>query len=198
METYFIIYKTTCLETNKYYVGMHKTNNLQDGYLGSGKLLKRSLNKYGKENHVFEILEYLNDLESLIKRETEIVNETLLSDKMCMNLKVGGTGGFMNEEHRKKAQAAGGRAMVKIAIKARLDKLKNDTEFKKNWIENLSKSGMSNPMRKKVAKIDPITGEIIETFDSAKQAEKEYKLHKVHDVCLGYRKTCGGYIWKYI
>jgi hypothetical protein len=110
---------------------MHKTNNLQDGYLGSGTILKRSLNKYGKENHTFEILEYLNDLESLIKREREIVNETLLSDKMCMNLKVGGLGGggFCNEEHQRKCSIAGGKASVNKVRQKYFDKLKNDENF---------------------------------------------------------------------
>ena len=73
METYFIIYRTTCLATNKFYIGMHKTKNLQDGYLGSGLILKRSINKYGKHTHKFEIIEFLPNLDSLIKREREIV-----------------------------------------------------------------------------------------------------------------------------
>jgi len=149
METYFIIYKTTCLITNKFYVGMHKTTNLQDGYLGSGTILKRSLKKHGVKNHVFEILEYLPDFDSLVKREREIVNETLISDPSCMNLKIGGLGGggFCNEKHQKKAQAAGGRAMSRRATDARLDKLKTDPDFKESWCKKLSEanSGEKHP-----------------------------------------------------
>jgi len=142
METYFIIYKTTCLVSKRYYIGMHKTKNLQDGYLGSGTMLKRSLEKYGIENHVREILEYLPDIESLVKREREIVNETLISDPSCMNLKCGGYGGggFWNEEHRKKAQAAGGRAMIKKALSVHLDKLKNDLEYREKFCKKASEN----------------------------------------------------------
>jgi hypothetical protein len=125
---------------------MHKTSNLQDGYLGSGKILKRSLNKHGKENHTFEILEYLDDLESLIKKEREIVNETLLSDKMCMNLKIGGMGGFAGEENRIKAQAAGGRAMSAKAKEAFINKLLIDEKFKEkiSSIHSVAHAGEKN------------------------------------------------------
>ena len=92
-HTHHYIYKVTCNVTGKYYIGMHSTSNLEDGYFGSGKVLKRSLNKYGKENHSIEILEWLTDRSSLKLREKEIVNEELLVDPMCMNLKIGGDGG---------------------------------------------------------------------------------------------------------
>jgi len=92
-HTYHYIYKTVCNITGKYYIGMHSTSNLEDGYLGSGKVLKRSLNKYGKENHSIEILEWLPDRSSLKLREKEIVNDSLLKESLCMNLKIGGEGG---------------------------------------------------------------------------------------------------------
>ena len=49
-KSYHFLYKTTNLINNKYYYCVHSTKNLNDGYLGSGKYLKRSINKYGKEN----------------------------------------------------------------------------------------------------------------------------------------------------
>lgn len=52
-----IIYKTTNLINGKIYVGQHKTS-ANDGYLGSGKLITRSIKKYGKENFIRETLEY--------------------------------------------------------------------------------------------------------------------------------------------
>ena len=95
-HTYHYIYKITCNITNRFYIGMHSTSNLEDGYFGSGKVLKRSINKYGKENHSIEILELLSDRISLKTREREIVNEDLLSDPLCMNLKIGGEGGNLS------------------------------------------------------------------------------------------------------
>ena len=44
-----IIYKTTCLINNKIYIGQHCTD-AEDGYLGSGDLIKKAILKYGKHN----------------------------------------------------------------------------------------------------------------------------------------------------
>ena len=41
-------------------MGGHSTNNINDGYLGSGKILKYSIKKYGKENHKIERLEFFD------------------------------------------------------------------------------------------------------------------------------------------
>lgn len=98
---YHYIYKTTCLITNKFYVGMHSTDNLEDGYLGSGKILRYSLKKHGAENHKREILELLPSREALKLREAELVNDSLLSNSLCMNLKYGGEGGgFLAEKNK--------------------------------------------------------------------------------------------------
>ena len=91
-KTLHYIYKTTCLITNKYYIGMHSAYKLDDGYLGSGKIIRRSIRKYGKENHIREILEFCENKELLPIREADIVNKTALSDPLCINLRVGGSG----------------------------------------------------------------------------------------------------------
>jgi hypothetical protein len=80
---------------------MHSTSNLKDGYLGSGKKLRYSIRKYGKENFKLEILEFFESRDKLANREKELVNEDLLKDPMCMNLKSGGFGGFIIENAQK-------------------------------------------------------------------------------------------------
>lgn len=104
------IYKTTCLITGRYYIGMHSTSNLNDGYLGSGTRLWKSINKHGKENHSIEILEFLPDRKALAARERELVNEDLLKDPLSMNIMLGGeAGGFINKDHQLKCSSAGGK-----------------------------------------------------------------------------------------
>lgn len=105
-KKYHYIYKTTNIINNKFYIGMHSTDNLNDGYLGSGKRLWFSINYHGKENHKIEILEFCNDRVSLKNREKEIVNKELLNEDLCMNLQLGGGGGISSEEHHKKMRDA--------------------------------------------------------------------------------------------
>ena len=58
--------------------------------MGSGIILKKSIKKYGKQNHIFEILKFFSSREELIEKEKEIVNEDFLKDPQCMNLRIGG------------------------------------------------------------------------------------------------------------
>ena len=55
-KKYHIIYKTTNIINNKVYIGYHGTNEIEDGYLGSGYDLKQAFKKYGKSNFQREVL----------------------------------------------------------------------------------------------------------------------------------------------
>lgn len=107
---FHIIYRTTCLTTGKWYIGMHSTDDIDDGYMGSGSIISRSIKKYGKENHVLEILEYLPDRKSLSLREEQILSKELRSDPLCMNIRSGGTGNqpgkALKEETKAKMSAS--------------------------------------------------------------------------------------------
>jgi len=93
MARYNIVYKTTNRIDGKYYVGCHQTDTIDDGYLGSGKLLSRAIKKYGVENFSREILHIFDNKEEMFSAEEAIVNESLVRDEMSYNLKIGGSGG---------------------------------------------------------------------------------------------------------
>ena len=95
-KKYHILYKVTNKINDKYYIGIHSTNNLKDNYYGSGIKIRYAIKKYGKEKFRFEIISFENSREKLFKKEKELVNEILLSDKNCMNLARGGIGGDLS------------------------------------------------------------------------------------------------------
>jgi hypothetical protein len=86
----YIIYKTTNLINNKTYIGIHQTNNINDGYLGSGLAMEKAIKKYRKENFKREILEECNSYDELLEREKFYVDEKWVKDRMNYNLKTGG------------------------------------------------------------------------------------------------------------
>ncbi len=89
---FHFIYRTTHIPTGQFYVGMHSTNNMDDGYIGSGTWIQRSMKKYGRDQFHREIIEMCESRLVLWKRETEIVSSGLLADPLCMNLVRGGQG----------------------------------------------------------------------------------------------------------
>ena len=133
---YHVIYKTTCLVTGRYYIGMHSTDDLADGYIGSGKRLWQSIRKHGAERHVCEVLEHLPSRAALKLREAELVNEQLLEDKLCMNIALGGEGDWahcnakLTAEQRTKAGLAGGFANKSLWSAKALEQMKDASRSK--------------------------------------------------------------------
>lgn len=66
---YHFVYITTNLRTKKSYVGSHSAKNLEDSYLGSGILIKKSIIKYGKEKFQRRILEIFPLREEAVNKE---------------------------------------------------------------------------------------------------------------------------------
>ena len=73
----------------KYYIGVHQTDNIDDGYLGSGTLLSKAIKKYGSSCFTRNILEYFDSKEEMYKRESEVVD--CLSEN-TYNMVPGGSG----------------------------------------------------------------------------------------------------------
>ena len=96
---YFFTYKTTNNINGKYYLGVHSTSNLDDGYLGSGTVITEAFSKYGKENFTREILRFYDSGEEAYKAEAELITERDLKDPNCYNISTGGRGGSYNSVH---------------------------------------------------------------------------------------------------
>jgi len=125
-KKYHYLYKTVNKVNGCYYYGMHSTNNLEDGYLGSGTYLKRSMNKYGKQNFELQILKYFNTRRELVEAEKVLITEKILQDKRTYNLVEGGQGFCTGSS-------------LKANIR-RKELLKENKEWKRNYSEKLSTS----------------------------------------------------------
>ena len=91
---FYTIYKITNSLNGKFYIGQHKTDNLNDGYMGSGTLLRAYMKKIGKENFTKEILHIFDNFEDMDNKEAEIVNEEFIKREDTMNIALGGSTGI--------------------------------------------------------------------------------------------------------
>lgn len=95
---YYIVYETTNNINNKKYIGMHSTYDLEDSYIGSGKLIKKALKKYGRSSFTREILFICDSYEEMAIKEKELITQTIIEDSNYYNLKTGGEGGRLTDE----------------------------------------------------------------------------------------------------
>jgi group I intron endonuclease len=70
-----IVYLTTNLISGKQYVGDHILINEDDGYLGSGILINKAINKYGKLNFAREILEKFETKEEAFNAQERYIQQ---------------------------------------------------------------------------------------------------------------------------
>lgn len=90
----FIVYRTICLVNGKQYIGKHKTIDLDDGYLGSGRLLNSAIKKHGQEKFRREIIATFETEDEMNSLEAELVTEEFCARDDNYNLCPGGKGGW--------------------------------------------------------------------------------------------------------
>lgn len=91
---FYTIYQITNLLDGKIYIGKHQTKRLDDGYMGSGKVLRHAIKKYGVQNFKKEILHVFATEAEMNTKEAELVNEEFVVRKDTYNICFGGHGGF--------------------------------------------------------------------------------------------------------
>jgi hypothetical protein len=94
-----IVYKTTNLINGKMYIGVDSKNDKT--YLGSGKILKKSISKYGIENFRKEIImEFKTDKEAYEYEKIYISEMNAVSSEEYYNIQEGGKGGWSHIDAR--------------------------------------------------------------------------------------------------
>lgn len=160
--TYYTVYKITNKINGKIYIGVHKTKNLNDNYMGSGKHLKYSIDKYGIDNFKKEILFIFDNPEEMFAKEAELVNEDFVNNKSNYNLKTGGYGGWTTE----------------ISIKGNTSDKRNHDQIQRKIRKSLAKKGNSySKIGSRTLKILHSQGRVrYNTFTGKKHSDKTKKI----------------------
>lgn len=120
----YYVYKITLLKgslSGKYYIGQHRTKNINDGYAGSGTILLNYYKALGcieGETYTKEIIQYCSSISELNKAEMTLIADKYDTDSDCINLIAGGRGKGISTETRKKlSEANRGRVITEDAKK---------------------------------------------------------------------------------
>ena len=130
---YRYIYKITCTAgsfKDKFYFGQHKTKKLNDGYKGSGTLLRDYYKKHPND-YIKEIIAFYNTQEEINIAEHNII-ELYIGTINCLNIRHGGTVGELSEETKKKmSNSHKGKTSNFKGHKHPLEALKKISEYNK-------------------------------------------------------------------
>lgn len=188
-KKHYLVYKTTNLVNGKIYIGKHETDNLDDGYLGSGKLLKRAIEKYGEENFQREILFECSSKAEMDAREAELVNEDFLKRDDVYNLKQGGEGGFdyINSTGINNCADNAGQGGRKNA-----QLLKTDSKYRKNFLERMS-SGVKRVWKEHPELWDNVKRDSFKGRTHTKEVRK--RISEAMKRCTGEKNNSWGTKW---
>ena len=175
MNKHFIIYRTTNCLNKRFYIGKHATENLDDGYLGSGRRIKAEIKKYGRENFERVVLEEVASREALVLREAQIVTADLRQDPLCLNLKNGGHGGQSSKVANEVWSKPERRAKQSAMLKAR---------WEQEWFQQASAKASSDRMKKRHAagKVNCATFTGRKHSEATKQKMREARLKRINEI----------------
>lgn len=173
---YFTVYKITNVINQRYYIGVHSTENLNDSYMGSSRVVNSAISTYGIESFKKEILFLLDSSEEAYAKEAELVTEETLKDPLCYNLKVGGYGNEKGRLHPR----YGVKETPEVRLKKSLAKkgLKPNNYGKKRSVEANKKLSVTNAGRVTYHKSCTIDG--VKYYSAAEAARcLDMKVHNV-------------------
>ena len=89
-EPVFTVYRTTCLTNGKIYIGVHKTRNPDDTYLGSGTDLCADVGRLGRGQFQKEVLFIYDTPTEALEKEAELVTAAFVRKAHTYNRMKGG------------------------------------------------------------------------------------------------------------
>jgi group I intron endonuclease len=139
----FLLYRVTNVLNGKYYIGVHKTDNPTDSYLGSGVAIKRAIKQHGRQAFIKTILEAFETECEAYLREKEVITQNVVNDPLSYNCTLGGTGntGSKRSPETKAKMSASGKGhtssdAVRNAVRNYRTGLKESDETKRRKSES--------------------------------------------------------------
>jgi len=180
MNTFYTVYRTTNIATHRFYIGVHKTTDPNDGYLGSGLALKQAIKKYGRAAFIKEVLFCFDTSAEAYAKEKELVTAALIESGEVYNIATGGVPSI-DWGNRRKATALRGEAHPQWG-KQRTEEAKRSTSesLRKTWATKNEKllAGIAKGAETRRGRPSPMRGTTQTAEANAKRSESHKKLAK--------------------
>lgn len=219
----FIIYKTTQPQSGRYYIGRHTTEDLNDGYYGSGRWVR----SVDRNTLVTGVLHFTETEQELIELETKVIEEHI-NDPLCMNWTTDSRGWrvaptkdpvkrekmrqslreyykkhtnpFKDKKHTPETknlmrEKALERAPESQETRAKKSKAHTGKKRTETHKKNMSKAALNRTDYRSIRCVE--TGVVYRSMLEAKRETGVNELG-IGRVCKGTQKTAGGYHWEYL
>lgn len=182
--------------------------------------LYKSLNKYGVENHTFEIIEecsieklnilerYYQDFYNVLSKKgmncvlTQTENKPRDNQNIGKKISKALKGRKLNPEHVEKIKIALSKRIVSDKVKKSIGKLYRGKKLPKEQVEKMKNTKLSQklecPWKKEIVQTD-LNNNIIQIFNSIQICAETLNICRpnIIKVLKGYRKSAGGYKFYY-
>lgn len=207
MDVYGFVYKITNTENGKVYVGQHMGKEFGD-YWGSGLLLHKAYQKYGREKFAREIIEFAESKEELNRLECQYIKRLNSCAPKGYNIAPGGRGGYTGEpteESRRKISRKLSGKPKSIEHRVKLSNARKGKPGHKHTEETKKKIGKSHlgiePWNKgKGKEIIQMTldGAYVRAWESLTEAEQNgFNKSRISECAHGKRKHHRNYLWRF-
>lgn len=194
---YHIFYKTTNNINGKFYYGVHSTNKLDDGYIGSGKLLTRAIKKYGKKSFTREILAIFDTKEEAFLIEKTVVTKILVNDKRCYNVKVGGQSGHTTcKTATKNAENDAKNASEKYATQKKIGNDRTEAQKLSSELHAIRQKGKTPYNKKEVVLFGVKYASVTEAMKHLGLSTSQYYFMKNSSLQFDTVEQLKEYTWK--
>jgi hypothetical protein len=205
MEKIHYVYEIRNLVNGKVYIGKHTTSEIDDGYFGSGIILRLALKKYGKDSFTKTILAFCATEDDAYNLEGCLINEC--DQEKLYNISGGGRGAGSGNQHPMYGKKHTDSAKSRIGGSRRGEKHWNYGSHRKPNFELtdeiLKKRGAS--IAKTVLQIDIESNTVIAEFNGCRDAAEAIGIDRIKggiaiSKCARgnkYNKTMYGYKWLY-
>lgn len=124
MFHYFYVIEN--LINGKIYAGKHSTKDFDDGYMGSGTLIRRAIKKHDVKNFRKHVLKMCESAKELNELERFIVDEDFVNDENTYNLELGGKGSFLRANQFYKDHPEKRREQLRFSLERAREIQQND------------------------------------------------------------------------